>query len=298
MDNENSGCDGNIYALLTEVIRFKLQKRGERKSRNEREVKGKTSLLDVGVTQKVNDEYLLAKSELSALKQIGNKMTSSKTWSETVVQGLSAMLEDIAPGIELHRRLAFSDTSHLIGDLHNGNLRGLVELLSRVLETHTTKVNIVVRSHCKSDKRNIEKTEISCKDANMTARYKGNQIFNNTLDLTDDIQRRIRLASAVFGRLSTRVLLNKNINIRTRAAVYNAVCDLVLLYGCESWMPYRRHIKMLERFHISRLQQLLGLHWWNRIPYAEIRGRINSQSLEVTIANRQLRWAGHVIRMP
>ncbi|CAI9717489.1 Hypothetical predicted protein [Octopus vulgaris] len=69
-------------------------------------------------------------------------------------------------------------------------------------------------------------------------------VLNNTLDLTDDIQR-IRLASDAFGPLSIQVLLNKNINIRTRVAVYDAVCVSIRLYDCESWVPYRRHIRML-----------------------------------------------------
>ena len=37
-------------------------------------------------------------------------------------------------------------------------------------------------------------------------------VLNNTHDLTQDVQRRISLASAAFGRLSHRVFLNHNLN--------------------------------------------------------------------------------------
>lgn len=74
---------------------------------------------------------------------------------------------------------------------------------------------------------------------------------NIILDPANYIQHRIRLASSAVGQLVTCILLKKSINIRARLVVYNAICVSILLYGCESWIPYRHHIKMLELFHIS-----------------------------------------------
>ena len=42
-------------------------------------------------------------------------------------------------------------------------------------------------------------------------------------DLTNEIQRRINLASSAFGRLSKRVLGNQNLTIHTKIVVYDAV---------------------------------------------------------------------------
>ena len=39
-----------------------------------------------------------------------------------------------------------------------------------------------------------------------------------------------------------------------------------LLYGCETWMLYRKHLKQLERFHMSSLRSILGIKWQDRIP--------------------------------
>jgi len=55
---------------------------------------------------------------------------------------------------------------------------------------------------------------------------------------------------------------------------------------------------MLEQFHISCLQRMLRLRWWDKIPHVQIRHRAHCLSMEATIAERQLRWTGHVIRMP
>ena len=66
----------------------------------------------------------------------------------------------------------------------------------------------------------------------------------------------------------------------------------------EAWALYRRHIKTLEQFRISCLQRMLRLRWWDKVPHVEIRHRAHCFSMEAIIAERQLRWTGHVIRMP
>ena len=90
-------------------------------------------------------------------------------------------------------------------------------------------------------------------------------------DLTNEIQRRVNLASSAFGRLSKRVFGNRNLRLHTKIAVYNAVVFSTILYGFESWIPYRRHIMILESFRIRRLQLILGLRWWHEVTRSEIR---------------------------
>ena len=116
-------------------------------------------------------------------------------------------------------------------------------------------------------------------------------------DLTNEIQRRINLASSAFGRLSKRVFGNQNLTIHTKIVVYNAVVISTILYGCETWIPYRRNIRLLESFHIRRLQLILGLRWWHKVTHSEIRSRTGTPTIESMLIHRQLRWLGHVIRM-
>ena len=93
-------------------------------------------------------------------------------------------------------------------------------------------------------------------------------------------------------------LVKKNLTIHTKIVVYNAVVISTILYGCKTWVPYRRHIRLLESFHIRRLQLILGLRWWHKVTQSEIRSRAGIPSIESMLLNRQLRWLGHVIRMP
>ncbi len=77
--------------------------------------------------------------------------------------------------------------------------------------------------------------------------------------IDNEVQSRIKQASVAFGRLRRRVFHNKNLHPSTKVAVYQAVCVTTLLYSCEAWVTYSRHIRSLERFHISCLQRILGV---------------------------------------
>ena len=117
-------------------------------------------------------------------------------------------------------------------------------------------------------------------------------------DLTNEIQRCINLALSAFCHLSKRVFGNKDLTIHTKIAVYNAIAISTILHGCETWVQYRRHIRLLESFHIRRLQLILGLRWWHKVIHSEIRFRAWIPSIESMLLLHQLRWLGHVIRMP
>jgi len=123
-------------------------------------------------------------------------------------------------------------------------------------------------------------------------------IITSTCDLTAEIQHRVNLASAFFGRLSKRVFTNRDLSTPTKMAVYNAIFVSTLFYACEGWTPYCRHIRALEAFHIRCLQTILHVHWCDKIPHVEIRRRAGTTCLETILLRRQLRWLGHVIRMP
>ena len=138
---------------------------------------------------------------------------------------------------------------------------------------------------------NTTKTEIlstSSPDA-PTFSINGNQLKNSenftyldsnlsfSGDLTNVVQRRINLASSAFGRLNKRVLDNQYLTIHTKIVVYDAVVISTILYGCETWVPYRRHFSLLESFHTRRLQLILGLRWWHKVTHSEIRSCLGFQ---------------------
>ena len=71
--------------------------------------------------------------------------------------------------------------------------------------------------------------------------------------LDKEIRARICKASQALVRLKTRLLSQHNIRWSTKLKVYRAVVLTSLLYGCETWTLYRRHLKQLQRFYIRSL---------------------------------------------
>ena len=79
--------------------------------------------------------------------------------------------------------------------------------------------------------------------------------------------------------------------------VYNAVVLSSLLYGCETWTLYRRHLRSLETFHMSSLRKILAVTWKDKVSDTEVLRRTRSVSVENIIYRSHLRWIGHLIRM-
>ncbi|KAJ8346418.1 hypothetical protein SKAU_G00278190 [Synaphobranchus kaupii] len=128
-------------------------------------------------------------------------------------------------------------------------------------------------------------------------RYPGSILSDDT-SIDNEVQNRIKQASAAFGRLRRRVFQNKNLHLRTKVCVYQAICITTLLYSCEAWVTYSHHIKSLEHLHIGCLQCILGITCRDRVPHSEILVKTNCRSIEAMITQHQLRRLGHVIRMP
>ena len=115
--------------------------------------------------------------------------------------------------------------------------------------------------------------------------------------LDKEIVTRISKASQALGRLRNRVLNQHNIRLLTKLKIYNAVVLPSLLYDCETWTLYRRHVKKLESFHMGALRSILGIKWQDCITNLEVPDCANSTSIESMLIKAQLRWVGHVIRM-
>ena len=69
-----------------------------------------------------------------------------------------------------------------------------------------------------------------------------------------------------------------------------------LLYGAETWVLYRKQIRLLERFHQRCLSSILGIKWQDYVSN-EVLKRASLPSIESILLQVQLRWAGHVTKM-
>ena len=87
---------------------------------------------------------------------------------------------------------------------------------------------------------------------------------------------------------------NKSLNSKTKIRVYRDVVLTTLLYGSETWVTYRSHIRLRERFQQRCLRTILNIHWSDFIANIEVLEQAEVSSIEAIILKYQLRWAGHV----
>ena len=126
--------------------------------------------------------------------------------------------------------------------------------------------------------------------------------FGSTLSgvvhIDDEVNARIVKASATFGRLRGSIWDRSGTRLDTKLKVYRSMVLPTLLYASGTWTVYERHAKRLNHFHTSCLRKLLKIKWQDRIPDTEVLKRARMQSVHTLLKLAQLRWTGHVTRMP
>ena len=79
--------------------------------------------------------------------------------------------------------------------------------------------------------------------------------------------------------------------------VYRAVVIPTLLYGSETWTPYKVLIKRMDAFHMRSLRQICRIKWTDKIPNYIVLKKCNIDGIESFLMRNQLRWVGHTTRM-
>ena len=118
------------------------------------------------------------------------------------------------------------------------------------------------------------------------------------VNIDEEVDTRIAKASSVFGRLRKSVWERRGIKLATKLKVYRAVVLPTLLYACETWTVYERHARKLDRFHMNSLRKLLKITWQDKLPDTEVLSRADLPSIHTLLKKAQVRWAGHIVRMP
>ena len=122
--------------------------------------------------------------------------------------------------------------------------------------------------------------------------------LSRAVHIDDEVTAKTAKASVAFGRLRTNVWERNGIRLDTKLKVYKAVVLPTLLYACETWTVYQRHAKELNHFHLSCLRKLLKIRWQDKLPDTEVLKKAKMQSVHTLLKLAQLRWTGHVTRMP
>ena len=113
-----------------------------------------------------------------------------------------------------------------------------------------------------------------------------------------EVNNRLSKANSAFGRLRKKLWDRRGISQETKLKVYMAVVLTVLLYACETWTVYSRHARNLNHFHTKCLRIILSIKWQDMVPDTEVLTRAGIPTIHTLLRKAQVRWAGHVTRMP
>ena len=84
-----------------------------------------------------------------------------------------------------------------------------------------------------------------------------------------EVESRTRIANFAFGQLKDHVW-SENIKLATKSKVYRAVVISALLFGCEVWCPYQRHLHQIDQLQQHYLCSLMKITWWDNVPNTEV----------------------------
>ena len=122
--------------------------------------------------------------------------------------------------------------------------------------------------------------------------------LSSKADIDSEVNHRLSCASGAYGRLRKRVFEDRDLRVDTKLLVYKAVVLPTLLYGAESWTTYSRHLRALEQHHQRTLRTILRIKWEDRRTNIGVLEEAKMPSITTLIMQHQLRWTGHLIRMP
>jgi len=119
----------------------------------------------------------------------------------------------------------------------------------------------------------------------------------DTITVGRDINARLAKAGDTFSKLQRRPWSEHIVSLPIKIALYQAVVLSTLLYGCESWVLYRRSVRKLDEFHMRCLRRIAGIKWQDRVPNTEVLHLCGITGIEAFLLQAQFRWVGHIVRM-
>uniref|UniRef100_A0A8C6L8D1 Reverse transcriptase domain-containing protein n=1 Tax=Nothobranchius furzeri TaxID=105023 RepID=A0A8C6L8D1_NOTFU len=123
-------------------------------------------------------------------------------------------------------------------------------------------------------------------------------LFTSEGKLEREIDRRIGATSAVMWALYRSVVVNRELSQMAKLSIYRSIYVLTLTYGHEFWVVTERTRSWMQAAEMSFLRRVAGLSLRDRVRSSVIREGLGVDPLLLHIERSQLRWLGHLVRMP
>ena len=114
----------------------------------------------------------------------------------------------------------------------------------------------------------------------------------------EELDTQIGKASAVMRALHYSVVMKRELSKKAKLSFFKAVFVPILTYGHESWVMTKRMRSQVQASEMRFLRTIEEVTLFNKVRSSEIRKSLNIEPLLLQIERSQLRWFGHVSRMP
>ena len=114
----------------------------------------------------------------------------------------------------------------------------------------------------------------------------------------EELDTRIGKASVVMQALHYSVVIKRELSKKAKLSIFKAVFVPILTYGHESWVITERMRSQVQASEMRFLRRIEGVALFSQVRSSEIRKSLNIAPLLLRIKRSQLRWFGHVSRMP
>ena len=94
------------------------------------------------------------------------------------------------------------------------------------------------------------------------------------------------------------VVMKRELSKKAKLSIFKAVFVSILTYGHESWVMTERMRSQVQASEMRFLRKIEGVTLFNKVRSSEIRKSLSIEPLLLRIERSQLKWFGHVSRMP
>ncbi|KAI3368310.1 hypothetical protein L3Q82_007829 [Scortum barcoo] len=126
-------------------------------------------------------------------------------------------------------------------------------------------------------------------------------LFTSEGKMEREIDRRIGAASAVMRSVYRTVVVKKELSRKAKLSIYRSIYAPTLTYGHELWVMTERTRSRIQAAEMSFLRRVAGRSLRDRVRSSVTREELGVEPLlplRRCIERSQLRWLGHLFRMP
>ncbi|KAK3560563.1 hypothetical protein QTP86_010899 [Hemibagrus guttatus] len=123
-------------------------------------------------------------------------------------------------------------------------------------------------------------------------------LFTSEGRMDREIDRRIGAAAAVMRSMYRSVVVKKELSRKAKLLIYQSIYVPTLTYGHELWVMTERVRSRIQAAEMSFLRRVAGRSLRDRLRSSVTREELGVEPLLLHIERGQLRWLGHLFRMP